>query len=130
MSPRLLAGRAPALLLDPIVRVLAAAGVSPTMVTTAPLDTAAKKRTSPFAPTAFFDLAASAANDARTRAKERNLSTGEVDAATDAMSMIDLIFNKGTGIRNACFADQVVCVRWRTRQSTDRRKHIMQTTVK
>ena len=39
----------------------------PTMVTTAPLDTAAKKRTSPFAPTAFFDLAASAANRATRR---------------------------------------------------------------
>jgi CDP-diacylglycerol--glycerol-3-phosphate 3-phosphatidyltransferase len=37
MSPRLLAGRAPALLLDPVVRVLAAAGVSPAMVTTAGL---------------------------------------------------------------------------------------------
>lgn len=37
MSPRLLAGRAPALLLDPIVRLLAAAGVSPAMVTTAGL---------------------------------------------------------------------------------------------
>ena len=37
MSPRLLAGRAPALLLDPIVRVLAVAGVSPAMVTTAGL---------------------------------------------------------------------------------------------
>lgn len=37
MSPRLLAGRAPALLLDPVVRVLAWAGVSPAMVTTAGL---------------------------------------------------------------------------------------------
>lgn len=37
MSPRLLAGRAPALLLDPVVRVLAAAGVSPAAVTTAGL---------------------------------------------------------------------------------------------
>ena len=37
MSPRLLAGRAPALLLDPVVRVLAAVGVSPAMVTTAGL---------------------------------------------------------------------------------------------
>ena len=37
MSPRLLAGRAPALLLDPVVRVLVAAGISPAMVTTAGL---------------------------------------------------------------------------------------------
>ena len=37
MSPRLLAGRAPALLLDPVVRALAWAGVSPAMVTTAGL---------------------------------------------------------------------------------------------
>ena len=38
--------------------------VLPTMVSTAPLDTAAKKRSSPFAPTAFFDLASSASKDA------------------------------------------------------------------
>ena len=58
----------------PSTRSAASTPTYPTMVTTAPLDTAFKPRAaSPFAPTAFFSIAKNATHDSRTRSKARAL---------------------------------------------------------